>query len=431
MKVRHNLYVFKWVSILLLSVYLVNCVPPTDTSEDQKVKSAETTTHTPLADHSQCDLLLSFAYSYYQNQNWRGAIDNYRKMIELGCKEEYAKDIYTYYGRAYQQLATENPAYYDSALFVFLDGEKYMPNDMFLHRNIAYIYHIQNKYDLEIRQYEKMIEIKPDDIDLYRAVIKLYFASQRYNDVLWAIDGILKINPNDEQAINDRLTAYEKLGKDPTDVQKEQWEKNQDNLRYGLQYAKVLSDKRDFAKAIEVYKKVTTLDPKNREAWENLGDLYMALNQTDEAVKAYTYIGKNIAPRDPSIIQKIVREYTTIADFTNGYQWAEKAVTIGGTSLAYKIRGGFFYAAAEYNSNSRQLNFEDRLVFKLAYDDYLKAMEMGDMSVKNIVDNLKEYLIPTKEDWFLNRFDEKGVERKVFRPKSACYNYIQNEVSKN
>ncbi|PIS27939.1 MAG: hypothetical protein COT43_07960, partial [Candidatus Marinimicrobia bacterium CG08_land_8_20_14_0_20_45_22] len=235
----------------------------------------------------------------------------------------------------------------------------------------------------------------------------------------------------DDQVINDRLTAYEKLGKDITDVQKEQWEKNPNNLRYGLQYAKVLADKRDFEKAIDVYKKVTLLDDKNRESWENLGDLYMTTNKIDAAVKAYIYIGKNIAPRDLTIIQKILRAYTAQSDFVNAYPWAQKAVEIGGSSLAYKIRGDYYYAVAEFNCSSKQLNFEDRLVYKLAYDDYLKALEMGDVSVKNLLDHMKEYLIPTKEDWFMNRFDEKGQERKNYRPKSTCYNFIQVDVKKN
>ncbi|MDD5764905.1 MAG: hypothetical protein PHW79_01450 [Candidatus Marinimicrobia bacterium] len=421
------------IVVLVCCVALVSCVPPTtDTSETQKSKAASPAAPAaPVADHSKCDLHLSFAYSYYQNQNWKGAIENYKKMVEYGCKEEYAQDIFTYYGRAYQQLAKDNSAYYDSALFVFLDGEQYLPNDMFLHKNIAYIYHLQNKLDQEIREYEKMITLKPEDIDLYRSIIKLYFAKERYNDVLWAVDGILTINPNDEQAVNDRLIAYEKLGKDITDVQEEQWKKNPTNLRYGLQYAKVLTDNRDFEKAIEVYKQVTLLDNMNRESYENLGDLYMTMNKIDDAVKTFTYIGKNIAPRDLTIIGKIVRAYTSQGDFINAYPWAQKAVEVGGSSIAYKVRGDYYYAVAEFNCSSKQLNFEDRLVYKLAYDDYLKVVEMGDVSVKNLLDHMKEYLIPSQEDWFMNRFDEKGVERKNFCPKSACYNFIQVNVKKN
>ena len=53
---------------------------------------------------------------------------------------------------------------------------------------------------------------------------------------------------------------------------------------------------------------------------------------------------------------------------------------------------------------------------------------MGDYSVKSRVDFLKEYLIPTKEDWFMNKYDEKGNERKIFRPKGSCYTWIKSEV---
>ena len=417
------------VLVVLVSISTIQCLPP---SSATTTPIAPVEQPKPTIDRAKCDLYLSFAYSYYQNQNWKSAIENYKKMISYGCEEEYAQDIFTFWGRAYQQLASENQTYLDSALFVFLKGENYLPKDLYLKKNIAYIYRMQGKADLEIREYEKMLEITPDDVELWRTLVKLYINVQRYSDVIDAVNAILKINPNDEQAINDRIFAYQKLGKDITSIQREQWEKNPTNIRYGLEYASALKQQREFDKAIEVYTKIAQLDAKNLEVYTSLADLYQFKNKTQETIKTLEHIHKEIAPRDLDVVQKICKGYQQLADYPTALIWAEKAVNINASSaLAFKIRADLYFNAADYFTSGRQSNFEDKLVYKLAYDDYRRALELGDVSVKSRLDHLQEYLIPSKEDWFFNRFDEKGNSRASSRPRNPVYNWITAEPKKD
>ncbi|MCG2714748.1 MAG: hypothetical protein L6422_00445 [Candidatus Marinimicrobia bacterium] len=415
---------------IVLSILLTSCVPPADLTEDAQVSGAAE----PKIeiDRDKCDLYLNFAYSYYQNQNWKSTIKNYKKMMEYGCGEEYAQDIYSYYGRAYQQLAKNDPVYYDSALYVYLEGKKYLPDDMYIHKNIAYVYHVQGKIDLEIREYEKMIEIQPEDLELYRTFVKRCFTQERFEDMLWGIEKILEISPNDEQAVNDRLMVYEKLGKDITTVRKEQWERNPDNVRFGMEYVESLTEQLEYDKAIEVYKKITMLDLRNKDVWDKLADLYKTLGQYKEAATTYEHINKNIDLKDLEVIDNITKMYQSLAEFPTAYEWAKKAIALENSSLAHKIRADVFYSGAEYYSSLRPTkNFEDKLVYKLAYDDYREAKKMGDNSVQSRIDFLKEYLIPTREDWFMNKYDASGAERTVYRPRLDCYKWIDINVNKN
>lgn len=418
--------------VIIVSVVLglTSCVPPSPASNEP---SPETVTAKPTIDRSKCDLYLSFAYSYYQNQNWKSAIENYKKMSSYGCDEEYAQDVFSYWGRAYQQLASENNIYLDSALYVYMTGEKYLPKDLFLKKNIAYIYRLQGKTDLEIREYEKMIEITPQDIELYRTIVKLYINAQRYNDVVYATNEILKISPNDEQALNDRILAYQKMGKDITTIQKEQWEKNPTNTRYGLEYAAALKQQRDYDNALVVFQKVAQLEPKNLEVWSNIADIYFSQkNNYAEALKAYDQIMKNISPKDLNVLQQAAKCCQLLNDYPTALSYAEKAIASYATSpLAIKIRADLYFAAADYFTSGRQMNFEDKLVYKLAYDDYLKVIELGDASVKSRVDHLKEYLIPTREEWFFNRYDANGVARTSYRPLNPDYKWISAEPKKD
>jgi len=231
MKDQRLMHLLVLVLLLVTSIFLSQCLPPADSSEDAQLAEPKRE-----IDRDKCDLYLNFAYSYYQNQNWSSTIKNYKKMMEYGCKEEYAQDIYSYFGRAYQQMAKTDPVYFDSALFVYQEGEKYLPKDMYLRKNIAYIYHVQGKIDLEIREYEKMIELQPQDLELYRSYNKLCFGQERLEDMLWGIEKILEIQPDDQQALSDRLLVYQRLGKNIIDVQKKPvgTESQQCTLRTGI-----------------------------------------------------------------------------------------------------------------------------------------------------------------------------------------------------
>jgi len=299
-----------------------------------------------------------------------------------------------------------------------------MPNDEYLLKNIAYIYHMQGKINMEIRQYEKLAEQNPGEIAHYRKLVKLYFDAERYEDVLWAVNKILQLNPGDDQAVNDRLTAYQKLGKDPIEVQRDAWESNR-CVQNGLDYARALEEKGNYEEAIDVYRQVSQMDLKNFEAWNHLGELYFTIGDKEKGLNAYIHIIKNISPQDVSIIEKIVRGYLDLSEFKKAYEWAEKAVSRESDSgLAHKLVGEVYYKTAEYCSSSREVNFEDKLVYQLAYDYYIQAYKLGQRDVKSRIDYLKEYLIPNKEDWFMSRYDASGERRADFTPRGECYSWI-------
>jgi len=422
------LFLFFIMFIILLSY----CVPPPaeELGEEQVISAEERAKQDSIRD-MKCKLYLSFAYSYYQNQDWRSAIKNYNTMLSLGCEDKYAEDIFPYLGRCYQMLAQENKVYLDSALEVYIRGEEYLPKNMFIHRNLAYIYHLKGNIDMEIREYEKMVEIEPENIEILQTLTKLYFRAERYRDVLWACEQILKIDPNNQQAINDKLMANQKLGRDVLDVLKDQWMNNKTDVATGIEYAKALVDRLRYDEAVAVLKEVTQANLRNREAWEYMAKLYASIGNYGDASKTYEYIVKNISPRDLSIYYELVKSNIQILKFKEAYQWAVRARQINRESgLVYRMLGDIYYATAEYYVNKEKLTFEDKLVYKLAYDKYKMAYQKGEIDVKSRLDYLAQYLIPTEEDWFLNRHDSKGNLRKSFKPMGENYNWIEEEPSK-
>ncbi len=412
------------VLFVFTAIFLVHCVPPpaTETKTDVTEKKEEAKKD---FDKSTCDKYLSFAYSYYQNQDWKGCVKNYRKMLEADCEEEYANDIFPYMGKAYRELRSESDEYLDSAAFTYQRGLEYLPSNTSLRKNLAYIYALQGKTNMEIREYEKLAERDPEEISYYEKLVKLYFKRERFEDVTWAAGKILDLDPGNQQALNDRMLAYKKMGKDIITVQKEAWQENP-TASNGIDYAKALEERNEYQKAISVLKKVTQIAPSNYEAWQKLGNNYQNVNDTKNVIKTFTHIATKISPRDLNVISNIVEAQLTSANYEKAYEWAKRAYSVDEQSkIANKLMGDVYYGAAEYHTSSRDVNFEDKLVYKLAYDYYKKANELGDYGVKSRLDQLKEYRIPTKEDWFMNKYDEGDKERTDYTPKMECYNWIE------
>ena len=416
---------------VLAVVLFVQCVPPPAT------EGGATASATPAApkknyDEQTCNRYLSFAYSYYQNNDWKGCVKNYNEMLKNDCGEAFAEDIYPIMGRAYTELRAEGDQYLDSAAFTYQQGLEFLPSNTYMRKSLAYVYALQGKTELQIRENEKLAERDPENVKYYQELSKLYFKAERYEDVTWAAGKILELEPSNEQAINDRMLAYQKLGKDVIEVQKEAWEKNP-TLNTGMDYAVALEEEQKYSEAIEVLKQLSATNQTNFQVYEKLGLNYKNLSDRENVIRTYTHIATKISPRDLNVIANIVEAELELFKFSEAYEWAKKAIDIDANSkVSNKLIGDVYYGAAEYypGNESREVSFEDKLVYKLAYDAYKKASAQGEYSVKNRIDYLKEYRIPTSEDWFMNKYDSAGKDRTSFKPLLECYSWIQESASK-
>ncbi len=418
--------------LLSFSLLIVNqCVPPPpqEGGEEAQVQDQEEQGSTDY-DSDVCDRYLSFAWNYYNNRNWKRAILNFKRMVENNCGEAYAEDIYIDYGRAYMNLAKNNPTYYDSAIGVFLEGLEYMPENEYLRENMAYVYGRLGETSQQIRQYEKLHEMYPDNIEYLRKLVQLNFQQENYREVLRFSDQILVINPEDDQAINDKMTAMEKMGKDVITVQKEAWENNK-SVRTGLDYANALQERGEYQQAILVYQEVTNLEMDNYQAWNSIAECYNSLGKPQEAIKAWEKIANQISPQDIQNIKKIVEKYVSLGKFAEARDWAKTAISRKECGLSYKLTGDVYYEGAESCRGSAQPGFEDKLVYKLAFDYYQKAMGFGFTAVKSRVDRLNEFLIPTTQDWFMNKYNQDGTARNDYKPRKECYSWVEEAPEKS
>jgi tetratricopeptide (TPR) repeat protein len=84
--------------------------------------------------------------------------------------------------------------------------------DVAAHRNLARVYHVQEKYALSAKEYKRVTELSPEDVDAYVNLAVTYSHLKRYDEAIEQLE-LAKTKTKDPGAIG-KLNGYiEKLEK--------------------------------------------------------------------------------------------------------------------------------------------------------------------------------------------------------------------------
>ncbi|MEJ2051604.1 MAG: tetratricopeptide repeat protein, partial [Calditrichota bacterium] len=357
----------------------VNCQPPAMTPEQQKAYEdslAQARKDSLLkANRAKCEFDLSNGYEYYKQKSWQRAIENYEEVRSLGCGPSMAENLYLYLGNAYREVGNQ-----DSAIAIYKAGRKYLP---------------KNK---QIEVQENLVKLDPTNIDYLNDLADLYFTAQDYDNQIKTLNQILKIDPNNSAAQSSLISAMNKAGRDPIEALQERWENNPDNSSYGVEYGDELFSRQQYEEAITVFNKVTSLDPSNLRAWSRLAQSYENVDQYSNAINAYKGILK-IDSNRKDVVDDISKLYVQLKDYKQAMDWANRCIRTGSKNgMGYAARGRVYQNVAA-DCSGGNLDFQDKLVYQMAYEDYQQAVKMGYGQVTTQIDYLQNF-IPTKGDWF-------------------------------
>ena len=105
------------IIVIFLYICIFSCVslenpdPGSDLLSEQEIKER----------NKECDLYLSFAHTNYSNREYVNAVNNFNEIINLGCSDRNAEDIFPWMGRSYIEQGK-----HDSASYIFKKGIKYL-----------------------------------------------------------------------------------------------------------------------------------------------------------------------------------------------------------------------------------------------------------------------------------------------------------------
>ena len=132
-------------------------------------------------------------------------------------------------------------------------------------------------------------------------------------------------------------------------------------------------------------------------------------------------------PDDIRIYFDMTEAYVADGELKSAMTWASKALKADkNNGQAYANRAAVYEAVAT-ECTSAAPDFDDKLVFLMAYEDYMTAKDKGYQRATKKIDFLKEARIPQSGDWFFNQ--DEYVKNGKAKPRKECYSWLNRSVT--
>ncbi|MCI0708265.1 MAG: tetratricopeptide repeat protein [Ignavibacteriae bacterium] len=259
-----------------------------------------------------------------------------------------------------------------------------------------------------------------EDPSMKEKAIKLY---QRYIDA----------DPSNQIAVERMRT----LASDPMElvaIYEKLLKSDPENIEYIWGAAQANMRAEQFAAAEKHLRKLTQKAATNATYWNELGKAQQHQRKFREAIDSYERALKlNAALKENflniSVCWREMKNYDQARVFARRAASSDK-----GWGRPYIMIGEIYKAAVENcivgskNGDWTKLDFDDKLVYKLAQDEFAKAKatEPGLSNEVNQLTNALSTLVPTKEDYFFNK--DRIVNGKI-PIEGACYSWIKESVT--
>lgn len=402
------------------------------------------------AEHAQAlqDSLARAAYEIELNRNWSFGFQHYRnrqyaevpryfwKVIEMDTVQAPVSaadhngtsatadkstasrrfpQVFDFLGQAYLRL--NQP---DSAQLVYDRGIKNFPNGASLRRNLAQLLAARAQVDLALAEYERLIPLGAATEDDYRRMANLYVRNNQYDKAIAACEKILSLNPADAEVRKTLSTLYNATGKE--DAALESMEKaltqNPNDSRIIFDLAQLHFKRQSYEKVVELLPRFNKLVPGDLLALELLGDAQVRLSHYRNALKTYEQITA-VKAEDKKVLVKIANCYRELGEVSAARRFASKALVVDGKyGAAYLALGQAYETCADRCvAQKGKTEFDDKLVYELAYFQYEKALQ--DLATRTEARQRLKFLeasIPNKEDRFMNKGKAKAA--------GPCYQWI-------
>ena len=419
-------FFFKTVLIAGLMFAFTYCVPPEQQQAEMLALQKAKRDSMRKVNYNKCAFKLSNADQYKLQDNWDSAIENYSCVVKLGCAEDFYDPLYEDLAFCFFKLG-----HIDSAAWAIEEGLMFNNTDRHMLELSAYY----NKSDID-KQLQIWIQINslyPDEIESMFTLADLYFDKEDYDAQIEILDQIILIDPSNKKADQQIVAAFESCGRDPLERIASAWENDKMNPNNANKYAKMLFDRGEYSTALIVLKEASSLHAGNRNIQNLLAQSYEMEFKMEEALAVYQDMAVKY-PNDLVLGMKVVNLLIDDMKYQEALKIAEKALSSSGNDArALGVRGDIYFAVAENCSAGKgKLNFNDKLVYHMAWEDYKAAIAKGNSMVKgkyNMLNNSNNsMIISSKSDYFLASNANK-VSGKVFKTVGECYSWITRQVT--
>jgi len=356
-----------------------------------------------------------FAYDKLKNGQTLEARGYLWTVVDLDVKHEYND-----WDRLYQTyMETQQP---DSAQIVLRMGLEYHPDDSFLNATLGFMLKTQGQHEESLELYNRAIEAEPENLDFLLKQAELYEALDMYDEAIASYERQLELNPDDLN-IKDRHTSLIRRFRDPseyiaaleTDVANQP-----DNYDKKFELILVYEEQGLNEKIIPMADQAIALDPTKVDPYKFKAKAQENLNKISDAIATYKSLLEQY-PTDSGTILRIADNYRLLGQFISARSWVLKGKEAAGgeSARADYILAEVYESAGDACSSGRGLEFDDKIIYIIAYGLYERAANSGDFNVIDSAERKLSYMdqfVPQYSDWFMNQ------TKKM--PETDCYKWI-------
>lgn len=170
-----------------------------------------------------------------------------------------------------------------------------------VHNNIGNTYIAQNRWDLALQHYREVLNINPNSAEACNNLGRCYYLQGLFIEALPFYEKAIRLNALYWEAHYNLAHNLVKLNRfDQAKAHyKEALKLNPQHINTYFQLGFLYTENQEHDDAIAMLTEGLRLDPSNKDAACYLGDCYLALGNTIEAIQAY----KNVMPADAGIQQ--------------------------------------------------------------------------------------------------------------------------------
>ena len=410
------------MAVSMFAMVITACIPPQYTPEELAAREIARKDSVRKANQKYCMKFLSFATTHYNNKAYADALNNYKRLFDYECvDEQMAQNVYVFMANCYRELEQ-----LDSALIYYNEGLSIIPDNEYLWDSKLHTLNLIGDDEAILQTKVEKYSRFPENADLGEEIVELYLAMENYEDAKPIVEALLIEDPDNKNLQNMRFQCEEALGGDIRSIVEEEYHKNLENISNAQIYVGILRDADENLAAIDVLEGMLIHVPGTVGMIKELVELLSIEGQTKKVISLLEQL-LEINPDNVNIYFDLTVANITAGNYQAAMSWANQVLNLDqANGQAYANRASVYEAVAN-NCSSSVPDFDDKLVFQIAYEDYLTAKSKGYGKSTSKIDFLKEARIPKSGDWFFNRDDYvKGGKAK---PKKECYSWLQRSVT--
>ncbi len=396
-----------------------------------------------VSDSGQVNLMAEFSlfYEYYKNNDYQSALPHGWTVLETDPKPflryhpfvKMAKMLW-YMHDSVATGAEEKKAIADTTLYLYKLAEKYVTDNEALADFYAQEGFVRESWldpaDVQgaIAAYEKALELNPNLSEYYQDRLGLLYAKNASDEndykmkALELYSKLSEKDPSNETWIR-RIEGLAEDIDELVDITKKAWYLDKDNTEKAWKYASLCMKAEEYEKAIEPLEFLIEKSPNVINYREKLAKAYTKLGDDAKALKTYKKLIE-LDPKNRTYYVNIAIIYKDMGQLSVARSYLQKAMKVDPKwDYPYYILGTMYEQAARECG----FEFEDKLVYLLAIEQYKKAARLGGdyaQLAKDRIQALKES-IPTKEDYFFRKL-KSGDKIKI---EGKCYGWIKRTVT--